>query len=80
MSQKSFEKPLYNEKVQAGKKTYYMDVRKTSNNKMYVSITESYTDQDGNKKNNRITIFPEHIDTFANAFENIQNFINKGGE
>lgn len=44
MSQKSFEKPLYNERVIAGKKTYFMDVRKTSNNKIYVTITETYTE------------------------------------
>jgi hypothetical protein len=55
--------------IKAGKKTYFFDIKETTDGKPYLVITESWFKDDENTKpdRNNIIIFPEQAKDFALA-------------
>jgi len=53
--------------IKAGKKTYFFDIKETTDGKPYLVITESWFKDDDNTKpdRNNIIVFPEQAKDFA---------------
>lgn len=82
-SSSSFEKDIiYSETVKAGKRIYYLDVRKTKKDEFYLSITESkkiVPDGDGNQQvsfeKHKIFLYREDFSNFIDGLSKTIRFI-----
>lgn len=65
---------VYSERVKAGKRTYFFDVKKTRGNDLYLTITESkrkYGTEEGERaefEKHKIFLYKEDFDKFADGF------------
>ena len=66
---------LFTERVKAGRRTYFLDVKENSKKDKYVVITES---KRVDEKYERVSlrIYEEDIDKFNSAFKRVVDFIN----
>jgi hypothetical protein len=79
----NFEKDIiYSETVKAGKRIYYLDVRKTKKDEFYLSITESkkiVPDGDGNQQvsfeKHKIFLYREDFSNFIDGLSKTIRFI-----
>lgn len=79
----NFEKDIiYSETVKAGKRIYYLDVRKTKKDEFYLSITESkkiIPDGDGNQQvsfeKHKIFLYREDFSNFIDGLSKTIRFI-----
>ena len=64
---------LFTKSMKAGGKMYFFDVRQAQNGKQskYMQITETRT-QDGQRVRASITIFPDQLEAFCQAFDEIR--------
>ena len=75
---------IYSNKVRAGKRTYFFDVRATNADDYYLTITESKKifDDNGNHsfKKHKIFLYKEDFEKFQNALADTLSYIikNKG--
>jgi len=75
---------IYSNKVRAGKRTYFFDVRATKAEDYYLTITESKKifDDNGNHsfKKHKIFLYKEDFEKFKNALSDTLDYIikNKG--
>ncbi|MDB0006694.1 PUR family DNA/RNA-binding protein [Flavobacteriales bacterium] len=75
---------IYSNKVRAGKRTYFFDVRATKADDYYLTITESKKifDDNGNQsfKKHKIFLYKEDFEKFQNALADTLSYIikNKG--
>ncbi len=70
-------KELFKEKVIAGSRTYFFDVKEASNGNRYLVINESKKVGDKNEYS-RIMIFENQIPAFTEGFKKVYNFLNEG--
>ena len=61
-------KELFNQMVKAGKRTYFVSVKEASNNRKYLTLTESKLVDDNKFERFRIMVFQDKLGDFANAF------------
>ena len=66
------EQALFSQNLKAKGKTYYFDVRQAKNGNKYLSISESWTDKDGQKKRSTLTVFSEHLKEFGSILSQMQ--------
>jgi hypothetical protein len=67
------ENVLFSRSVEAGKKKYYLDVRKAKNGSKYLSIREiSEGDTPQNRESRRVMVFDNALGDFAKAFREIE--------
>ncbi len=59
---------VYSEKVSAGKRMYFFDIRATRNGDFYLSIAEAVRKETGQEKH-KIFVYKEDINKFVNAME-----------
>lgn len=80
---------IFSKAVKAGKRIYYFDVKKSKNNdNLYLSITESLKCIDATESGSsqvtfakqRLMIYKEDFEKFANAFTECIDFINNVAE
>ena len=69
--------------VKAGKRTYFFDVKRSRNEEMYLTITESkrkFNADNGNffYEKHKIFLYPEDFEKFQNALSGVIGFINDG--
>jgi hypothetical protein len=67
-------KELFKEKVVAGSRTYFFDVKEALNGNKYLSINEMRKSGDKNEYN-RIMIFEDQIPAFTEGFKKVYNFL-----
>lgn len=60
---------LHSERLSAGQRTYFFDIKQTPNGDKYLNITESKLGKDGERERRDIRVFDDHIVEFAQAFE-----------
>jgi len=66
---------VFSEKVKAGKRTYFFDVKKTRGNDLYLTITESkrrYSDNDSENptyEKHKIFLYKEDFEKFHDGME-----------
>lgn len=69
---------IYSEKVRAGKRTYFFDVKATRSNDYYLTITESkrrYKDDGFTYEKHKIFLYKEDFNKFVNALSNTVNHV-----
>ena len=69
---------LYSQRVRAGKRTYFFDVRTTRGGDYYVTITESkkvFNDDGFYYQKHKIFLYKEDFNKFSKAFEGTINHI-----
>jgi hypothetical protein len=62
-------KELFNQMVKAGQRTYFITVKAASNNKKYVTLTESKLIEKDKFERHHIMIFQEKIGEFVDALQ-----------
>jgi len=67
-------KELFKEKVTAGSRTYFFDVKEALNGSKYLTINEAKKVGDKNEYN-RILIFENQIPAFTEGFKKVYNFL-----
>jgi len=67
-------KELFTEKIPAGSRTYYFDVKESVEGTKYLSISES-RDSSETFKHNRVMIFKEHLLSFNVGLQKAIQFI-----
>jgi hypothetical protein len=69
---------VYSEKVKAGKRTYFFDVKKTRGNDYYLAITESKKQSDGESSyyiRHKIFVYKEDLKDFAESVQSTTDYI-----
>jgi hypothetical protein len=69
---------IYSERVRAGKRTYFFDVKATRSNDYYVTITESkrkYKDDGYTYEKHKIFLYKEDFNKFLEALNNTVNHV-----
>ncbi|TAF67795.1 MAG: DUF3276 family protein [Cytophagales bacterium] len=71
------ENTIYSEKISAGRRTYFLDVKETTDGSKYLKITETKHNK-GERERNIVLVFEEDIYNFSNVFcEAIKKFGNQ---
>lgn len=71
-------KEIYSERVRAGKRTYFFDVKATRSNDYYITITESkrkYKEDSYTYEKHKIFLYKEDFKKFMAALSNTVNHI-----
>lgn len=71
---------LFSEKIAAGSRTYFFDVKESREGTKYLVISESRRGGKEDYEHNRIMIFQEHIPVFANGLEKALKFMKKSSK
>ncbi|OUT97178.1 MAG: DNA-binding protein [Flammeovirgaceae bacterium TMED32] len=69
---------IYSEKVQAGKRTYFFDVKATRSNDYYLTITESkrrFKDDEFVYEKHKLFLYKEDFHKFVNALKSTVDHI-----
>ena len=69
---------VYSEKVRAGKRTYFFDIKSTKSNDYYLTITESkrrYKDDGYFYEKHKIFLYKEDFDKFIDALNDSVNHV-----
>ena len=69
---------IFSERVRAGKRTYFFDVKATRSNDYYLTITESkrkYKDDGYTYEKHKIFLYKEDFDKFVCALNNTVNHV-----
>lgn len=69
---------IYSERVRAGKRTYFFDVKATRSNDYYLTITESkrrYKDEGYTYEKHKIFLYKEDFNKFTAALNNTVNHV-----
>ena len=69
---------IYSERVRAGKRTYFFDVKATRSNDYYLTITESkrrYKDDGYTYEKHKIFLYKEDFNKFVTALNNTVNHV-----
>ena len=65
---------LLSEKVSAGSRTYFFDVKQSKDGTRYLVISESRPQEAGHE-HHRVMVFEENLDAFCAAFQKATNFL-----
>jgi len=69
---------IFSERVRAGKRTYFFDVKATRSNDYYLTITESkrrYKEDGFTYEKHKIFLYKEDFDKFVNALNSTVNHV-----
>ncbi len=73
---------LYSEKLTRGKRSYFFDIKKSENDSLYLSITESKKKEDAFERR-QIIVFEENFTDFKSVMENaldkFEDLVNQDG-
>lgn len=65
---------LFTEKVQAGNRSYFFNVKTAKNGSKYLVILESRPKEEG-FETSRVMVFPDHLPEFRDAFNKAYEFM-----
>jgi hypothetical protein len=69
------DKELFTERVSAGNRTFFFDVRESIKGSKYLVISESRKER-GTYVHSRVMIFPENLEAFVKGFHKALRFLN----
>ena len=80
---KEHKEEIFSRAVKAGKRTYFFDVKTTSNDKLYITITESKRRIDPatgkySFEKHKLFLYKEDFEKFANGLSDVIDFIETG--
>ncbi|MFH1714988.1 MAG: DUF3276 family protein [Elusimicrobiota bacterium] len=67
-------KELFTEKLAAGRRLYFFDVKETKDNQKYLVITEKRSTE-GKSERTRVMVFQEHFDAFTESLNKVMEFV-----
>lgn len=74
--EKSTKQTVKSSMLRVGKRTFFFNVRIASNNKKYLTITESAFEGEGKERRyNSFLLFPENIVDFQQRLTEVSNFM-----
>jgi Protein of unknown function (DUF3276). len=62
---------LYSKRVKAGRRIYFIDVKRNKKGNLYLAISEKRREKDGSVKRTRVIVFEEDILKFEDAFNEV---------
>ena len=62
---------LYSKRVKAGRRIYFIDVKRNKKGNLYLAISEKRKEKDGSVKRTRVIVFEEDISKFEDAFKDV---------
>jgi len=73
---------LFTRRVKAGKRVYFIDIKKNRKGDLYMAISEKRRLKDGSVKRTRVVVFQEDLLKFEDAFNEVLMDMKKrlGGE
>ena len=71
---------LFSERVRAGQRTYFFDVRESSKGNLYLTLSESRPTEGDSFERTRITVFNDHLQDFVQAMGKALDFIEGTGQ
>ena len=74
MTDSNHRNELFTEKISAGRRTYFIDVKESKDRQKYLIIRESDSLNPGQQKN-RVMIFEENFQTFAEGLKKAFNLL-----
>jgi hypothetical protein len=69
------EQQLPSERLNAGQRTYFFDIKQTPSGDKYLNITETRLGKDGERERRDIRVFEDHIKEFSDVFKNIAGML-----
>ena len=66
---------VFSKMLRAGGKNYFFDVKKASNGSNYLTVAESYKNQQGQPVTNRVMLFKDHFQDFFASLQEASNFL-----
>ena len=66
---------VFSKMLRAGSKNYFFDVKKASNGSNYLTVAESYKNQQGQPVTNRVMLFKDHFQDFFASLQEACNFL-----
>ena len=69
-------KELFSERVAAGTRTYFLDVKESQQGELYLVISESRAVDDG-FEHSRVMVFEDHLEPFIDGLRNAIVFCRK---
>ncbi len=66
---------VFSKMLRAGGKNYFFDVKKASNGSNYLTVAESYKNQQGQQVTNRVMLFKDHFQDFFASLQEASNFL-----
>jgi hypothetical protein len=75
---------LFSKRVKAGRRIYFIDVKRNKKGNLYLAISEKRKEKDGSVKRTRVIVFEEDVMKFEDAFNevvvNLKKRLNKNGK
>ncbi|MDT7904810.1 MAG: DUF3276 family protein [Candidatus Caldipriscus sp.] len=75
---------LFSKRVKAGRRIYFIDVKKNKKGNLYLAISEKRKEKDGSVKRTRVIVFEEDVMKFEDAFNEVvvdlKKRLNKNGK
>lgn len=68
-------KELFSEKISAGSRTYFFDVKESTDSTKYLVISESRLGEEKRYEHSRVMVFEEHLPAFCNGLGNAFQFL-----
>ncbi len=62
---------LYTRRIKAGRRIYFIDVKKNRKGNLYMAISEKRYEKNGGVKRTRVIVFEEDILKFEDAFNEV---------
>ena len=75
MDQQNSNTELFTTRVKAGRRVYHIDVKPTTNNIPYVSISEKKMKDDGTMERYRIMLMAEDVLKFQQSFNEVVEYL-----
>ncbi|MFZ8834607.1 MAG: DUF3276 family protein [Candidatus Caldipriscus sp.] len=75
---------LFSKRVKAGRRIYFIDIKKNKKGNLYLAISEKRKEKDGSVKRTRVIVFEEDVMKFEDAFNEVvvdlKKRLNKNGK
>jgi len=75
---------LFSKRVKAGRRIYFIDVKRNKKGNLYLAISEKRKEKDGSVKRTRVIVFEEDVMKFEDAFNEVvvdlKKRLNKNGK
>jgi hypothetical protein len=75
---------LFSKRVKAGRRIYFIDIKKNKKGNLYLAISEKRKEKDGSVKRTRVIVFEEDVIKFEDAFNEVvvdlKKRLNKNGK
>jgi hypothetical protein len=75
---------LFSKRVKAGRRIYFIDIKRNKKGNLYLAISEKRKEKDGSVKRTRVIVFEEDVMKFEDAFNEVvvdlKKRLNKNGK